>query len=153
MKFDYLCFYASYMTHKLLIYFFLLLSGICMAQVQELNPPETIKSITFKSKSNPLCELPILKLGEAFDLEFDALVSHEPDFYYTIEHFNYDWTPSILVKTEFLQGVDNQRIQNYRNSFNTYQLYSHYKLTIPNAQTQGLKVSGNYLITIYNSYG
>ncbi|GAA4281360.1 DUF5103 domain-containing protein [Gaetbulibacter aestuarii] len=124
-----------------------------MAQVQELNPPETIKSITFKSKSNPLGELPILKLGEAFDLEFDALVSHEPDFYYTIEHFNYDWTPSVLVKTEFLRGVDNQRIQNYRNSFNTYELYSHYKLSIPNAQTQGLKVSGNYLISIYDSSG
>ena len=153
MKIDYICSQLVQMTQKFLVFLTLLLCGFSMAQVRELNPPETIKSITFKSKSNPLGELPILKLGEAFDLEFDALVSNEPDFYYKIKHYNYDWTPSILVRTEFLQGVDNQRIQNYRNSFNTYQLYSHYKLSIPNAQTQGLKVTGNYMIFIYNSFG
>ena len=140
------------MIKNFFLYFALILPLVGTAQVQELNPPETIKSITFKSKNNPLGELPILKLGEAFDLEFDALVAHEPDFYYKIEYFNYDWTPTVLVKTEFLDGVDNQRIQNYRNSFNTYQIYSHYKLSIPNEQTKGLKVTGNYMITVYNSY-
>lgn len=140
------------LKHVLLLLFTCMsLPVIC--QVNEMNPPDYIKSITFRSASSELGELPILKLGEPFFLEFDALVANEPDFYYKIEHYNYDWTESILVKPEFLLGVDNFRIQNYRNSFNTYQLYSHYELRIPNQQTKALKVSGNYLISIHDSYG
>ncbi|GAA4268169.1 DUF5103 domain-containing protein [Hyunsoonleella aestuarii] len=139
------------MTFK---YFFSILAYLVpvllFAQVEEVNPPDYIKSITFKSTSSALGELPILKLGETFYLEFDALVSNEPDFYYKIEHYDYDWTESVLVKPEFLLGVDNFRIQDYRNSFNTYQLYSHYRLSIPNQQTKALKVSGNYLISIFD---
>ncbi|GAB1856650.1 DUF5103 domain-containing protein [Flavobacteriaceae bacterium MHTCC 0001] len=121
------------------------------SQVEEVNPPDYIKSISFKSASSDLGELPILKLGETFFIEFDALVSNEPDFYYKIEHYDYDWKASVLVRTEFLLGVDNFRIQNYRNSFNTFQIYSHYRLTVPNAQTRALLVSGNYLISVFDS--
>lgn len=127
-------------------FFFLCLN----AQVEEVNPPDYIKSITFKSTSSALGELPILKLGETFYLEFDALVSNEPDFYYKIEHYDYDWKESILVRTEFILGVDNFRIQDYRNSFNTFQIYSHYRLTLPNQQTKRLLVSGNYMISIFD---
>ena len=117
----------------------------------ELNPPDFIKTITFKSNTTQ-GQLPILKLGEALKLEFDALNGNEEDFYYVIEHFNFDWTPSPLVKSEYLKGLDNQRIITYDNSFNTYQIYSHYTLTIPNAQTRGLLKSGNYMISIYDDY-
>lgn len=138
-----------YCKHTFLIgVFFLCLS--LKAQVNEVNPPDYIKTITFKSTNSDLGELPIIKLGETFYLEFDALVTNEPDFYYKIEHYDYDWTESILVRTEFLLGVDNFRIQDYRNSFNTFQLYSHYRLSIPNAQTRALTVSGNYLISIFD---
>lgn len=129
---------------------FIFTTFLTQAQVKEVNPPDYIKSIIFKSTTSALGELPILKLGETFYLEFDALLDNEPDFYYKIEHYDYDWTESILVRTEFLLGVDNFRIQDYRNSFNTFQMYSHYSLTIPNAQTRALKVSGNYLISIFD---
>jgi len=56
------------------------------------------------------------------------------------------------VKSEYLRGFDNQRITNYENSFNSYQIYSHYRLQIPNDQTRGLLVSGNYMIKIFNDY-
>ena len=98
---------------------------------EEVEPPYYIKPITFKSNTNE-SELPILRLGERLQLEFDALNNEEADFYYVIEHYNYDWTPSRLVKSRYLQGFDDQRIVNYENSFNTYQLYSHYRLQIPN---------------------
>ncbi|OBX25502.1 uncharacterized protein DUF5103 [Gelidibacter algens] len=120
-----------------------------VAQVTETPPPSSIKTIIFKGGTN-VSQLPILKLGEPFVLEFDALTGIEPDFYYVIEHFNYDWTPSSLVKSEYLGGFDNQRILDYTNSFNTYQIYSHYTLQIPNQQTRGLLVTGNYLISIWN---
>ncbi|WP_295986525.1 type IX secretion system plug protein domain-containing protein [uncultured Algibacter sp.] len=134
-----------------LIWLCFIATGLIYGQVEEVNPPDYIKSITFKSNSSDLGELPIIKLGEPFYLEFDALVSDEPDFYYKIEHYDYDWKESVLVKPEFLLGVDNFRIQDYTNSFNTFQMYSHYKLSLPNRQTKQLKVSGNYIISIYDT--
>ena len=96
--------------------------------------------------------VPIVGLDEMLILEFDVLNNLEEDFYYVIEHYNYDWTPSQLMKTEYINGMDNLRIVDYINSFNTYQIYSHYQLKIPNQQTR-LKVSGNYLIKIFDDYG
>ncbi|WP_458628924.1 type IX secretion system plug protein [Winogradskyella sp. PC D3.3] len=131
---------------------FILSPSIIGAQVaEELNPPYFIKTITFKSNTTQ-GQLPVLKLGEPLTLEFDALTGDEEDFYYVIEHFNFDWTPSSLSKSEYLKGIDNQRIRDYENSFNTYQIYSHYNLSIPNEQTHGLLKSGNYLISIYDDY-
>jgi len=138
------------MKIKLLI-FLLFISIIGYSQVEEVTPPDFIKTITFKSNTTQ-GQLPILKLGEPIILEFDALNANEEDFYYVIEHFNFDWTPSVLVKAEYLKGLDNQRILEYYNSFNTYQVYSHYKLKIPNIQTRGLLKSGNYMISIYDEY-
>lgn len=128
--------------------------GLClstglMAQVAEVNPPDYIKTITFKGSTSQ-SQLPILRMGEPLVLEFDALNGDEDDFYYVIQHYNFDWTPSNLVKAEYLRGFDNQRILDYENSFNTYQIYSHYRLQIPNQQTKGLLASGNYLISIFN---
>ncbi|OUS03439.1 DUF5103 domain-containing protein [Flavobacteriales bacterium 33_180_T64] len=128
----------------------LILSTQGFSQISEVNPPDYIKTITFRSRTSSQGQLPIIRLGEAFNLEFDVLTTDEPDFYYTIEHYNYDWTKSNLVKMEYMNGFDNYRIVNYQNSFNAYQLYSHYDLKIPNQQTRGLTKSGNYIISIYN---
>lgn len=130
----------------------LLFSTTLFGQVaQEIAPPDYIKTITFKGNTAE-SQLPVLKLGEYLKLEFDALNGDEEDFYYVIEHYNYDWTPSVLSKIEYLEGFDKQRIRTYENSFNTLQIYSNYQLTIPNEQTRRLKVSGNYMIKIYDDY-
>jgi len=88
-------------------------------------------------------------LGETLKLEFDDTLANEQDYYYKIVHCDYDWTPSQLLKSQYLDGVDNQRISDYENSYNTLQSYSNYQLKIPN-QNLSLKVSGNYLLEIYN---
>ena len=129
-----------------------LIPTLVFSQVQEVNPPNYIKTINFKGNT-PESQLPVLRLGEYLVLEFDALNGNEDDYYYKINHYNFDWTPSNLVQSEYMEGFDNQRIRNYENSLNTYQIFSHYKLTVPNNQTRGLKVSGNYLISIYDNYG
>ncbi|MGM5469611.1 type IX secretion system plug protein domain-containing protein [Flavobacteriaceae bacterium LMO-SS05] len=130
---------------------FFLVPILSLGQIAEVNPPEYIKTITFKGFTNE-SQLPILKLGDPVVLEFDALNGNEADYYYVIEHFNFDWSRTQLVKSEYLRGLDNQRVREYQNSFNTYQIYSHYKLTIPNEQTRGLLKSGNYLISIFDDY-
>ena len=136
---------------SILIVVCLLFNLSSFSQVEEVNPPDFIKTITFKGSSNE-SQLPIIRLGSPLFLEFDALNGDEEDFYYVIEHYNFDWTKSNLVKGEYIKGMDNQRIVNYENSFNTYQIYSHYMLRIPNQQTRGITKSGNYIISIYDDY-
>ena len=133
-------------------YFIILLaclfSGLVTAQVQnEIDPPFNIKTVSFVQNGQNV--IPIFNLQEGFQLQFDDLYGNEANYYYEIVHCNYDWTPSQLVKSEYIQGFDNQRIQDYENSFNTLQLYSHYRLPFPNKFTQ-FRVSGNYIIKILN---
>lgn len=114
----------------------------------EQEPPFNIKTISFVSNNTNV--IPFFKLGESFQLQFDDLYSDEADYYYTINQYNYDWSaPTNLSKAEYLNGMDNQRIITYENSFNTLQLYSHYRQVFPNKFNQITK-SGNYLFTILN---
>jgi hypothetical protein len=123
---------------------------ILTAQVQEVDPPMDIKTISLGVVDNA-SGLAIINLNDRLVLEFDVLNNLEEDFYYVIEHFDSDWNSSQLMKTEYLAGMDNLRIVDYVNSFNTYQIYSHYRLQIPNRQTR-LRVSGNYIIKIFDDY-
>ena len=116
----------------------------------EILPPEQIKTITFNDDSNQI-GFPVIRLGNSFSIEFDVLNGYEDDYYYKIDHYNFDWTKSQLSKSEYLKGYDNSKIYNYKNSFNTYQIYSHYNLTIPNQETKIIK-SGNYIVSILNDY-
>ena len=116
--------------------------------VQVAQPPN-IKTIIFKINNNS-SQFPILKKDSFIELSFDDLNASEDDYYYKISYYNYDWSDSILFKNEFIEGLDNIRVSNYENSFNTLQRYTHYKLTLPNSSTD-FKLSGNYKIHIYNS--
>ena len=132
------------------IILFVFIPVTSFSQEKEVNPPDYIKTINFKGNTSET-QLPILKLGEFLSLEFDALNGDEADYYYKIKHFNYDWTPSVLIQSEFMEGFDNQRIRAYENSYNTYQIYSHYKLKIPNQFTKKIKLSGNYMLSVFNN--
>lgn len=132
-----------------IILFFLFSTCFLFSQNSiEQEPPFNIKTISFRVNGSNV--IPFFKLGETFELSFDDLYGDEADYYYTITQYNYDWSsPSDLAKVEYLNGVDNQRIITYENSFNTLQLYSHYKQVFPNRFNQITK-SGNYLISILN---
>jgi len=114
---------------------------------KEIAPPYNIRTVTLTQNGQNI--VPLIKFGDSFQLEFDDLFGNEANYYYVIQHCDYDWKPSQLVKSEYLQGFDDQRIQTYTNSFNTLQIYSHYALAIPNRNTS-LLVSGNYVIKILN---
>lgn len=127
--------------------FILFFATVVFSQEQEIAPPYNIKTVTFSQNVNNT--IPFFRLGESFNLQFDDLFGNEEDYYYTIEHYNYDWTPSQLLKNEYLSGLDNQRIQDYQNSLNCLQIYSHYKLSFPNRFNQIIK-SGNYIVKIFD---
>lgn len=108
-----------------------------------------IKSIHFVS-SDIQQQFPILSGNETFTLSFDDLLAQDNDYYFRIKHFNRDWTPSDLFQNQFINGFDNQRINNFRSSFGTLQRYNNYRLTLPNENIQFL-ASGNYMIEVYDA--
>ncbi len=141
---------------KSIIFFLItmILSVACIqAQTMDelVNDPDYIKTVTLNKKPENM--LPVFEMGERFAMTFDDVIGDEADYYYQFEHYDYNWQPSALFKNEFLDGIDNMRIFDYRNSFTTLQTYSHYMLAVPNQFTRGFKVSGNYMIHIYNDSG
>ncbi|MDT0677827.1 DUF5103 domain-containing protein [Autumnicola musiva] len=135
-----------------LLYFIIFFTSFTRGQAEvEILPPNYIRSIQLNSSDVSPGGNPIMLLGEDLRLSFDDIIGDEADYYYTIQHYNYDWSPSRLSKAEYLIGFDDIRIFNYKNSLNTLQPYSHYELEIPNSDTGGFKVSGNYMIKIFNA--
>lgn len=137
------------MSNKLSFLFLIVFSNLILAQNSiETQAPYYIKTPSFVTNSQNV--MPIFRLGEPFEFNFDDLQGNEADYYFEINHYNYNWSPSQLTKNEYLDGIDNQRIQDYENSFNTLQLYSHYRLNFPNKFVRITK-SGNYLLSVFDN--
>lgn len=122
-------------------------SGFSQLQ-KEVEPPFHIKTAAFFQDGKMV--LPMFQLNDNFHFEFDDLHGDEADYYFEIVHCDYDWKKSELAKAEYLNGIDGQRIQDYSTSFNTVQLYCHYRMPFPN-RFMSFRVSGNYIIQILNS--
>ena len=136
------------MTNKIIVLLTFISFQYSICQIgTEVAPPYNIKTVILTQ--NSLNAIPFFKLGDTFQLEFDDLYGSEANYYYTFTHCDYDWKPSDLSRNEYLNGFDDIRIQDYTNSFNCLQIYSHYRVAFPNKNTQ-FKVSGNYIIKILN---
>ena len=85
-------------------------------------------------------------------ISFDHFTHDYHRFIYKIVHCNADWTPSDLFEVDYMDGFNNQPVEDYDNSLNTTMLYTHYRLDLPNDDIQ-FKVSGNYRVEIYLDNG
>jgi Domain of unknown function (DUF5103) len=136
------------MAARMISLFLVLVSSLGFSQIlKEIVPPYHIKTVSFVQNNQNT--FPIYQLGDSFQFQFDDLYGNEANYYYTIIHCDYDWKQSQLAVQEYIAGFNEQRIQEYDNSFNALQLYSHYRLPFPNKFTRFL-VSGNYMINILN---
>jgi hypothetical protein len=119
-------------------------------EFKEIVPPKNIKTILLQELGSEK-QIPLIQLGKTLNFSFDDINGDEADYYYKISHRNFDWSPSVLSKNEYINGMDDQHIQEYENSFNTLQIYSHFKLKIPNNDLRIIK-TGNYFLEIYDDY-
>lgn len=81
-------------------------------------------------------------------ISFDHFSHDYHRFIYKIIHCNADWSTSDLFEVDYMDGFNNQPIEDYENSLNTTMLYTHYRLDLPNDDIQ-FKASGNYRVEIY----
>lgn len=129
------------------IYSFLIIAIINSSFSQE----NLIKSIQLLSP-NFENEKFVFDESEKINVVFDELINISKNYYYEIDHYDFDWNISNLRKSEFLDGFDDIRITNYFKSYNTIQPYINYQFQIPNRNFK-IKKSGNYIIKVKNDQG
>ena len=141
---------------KQLFFLFAILSNLCLtaqaidykADLNKVNGPH-IQTVLLNRTDIEL-SLPVIKMNtsDQLILRFDDLRGGVTNYSYTFELCTYDWKQSGLSPMEYLDGFEEQYIDDYSFSFNTQQRYTHYKAVFPN-QYINFRQSGNYILRVW----
>jgi hypothetical protein len=127
-----------------------------LAQVPERLPNENrvygnkIKTVLLYKEGFEM-SAPVMNLnsGEHLRLSFDELDPDLKRFRYTIRHCEADWTTSSeLVVSDYIDGFQDDAINDFAYSYNTTANYIHYSLVFPTSNLRP-KISGNYIIIVF----
>ena len=110
-----------------------------------------IRTVRLHPPGRPM-DMPVVALrkGQSLVLSFDDLFADYMNMSYTLIHCNADWTPSNLLKQEYIPRIQEGYITQYAYSINALIPYTNYKLTLPN-EDMTITKSGNYLLLVYVS--
>ena len=129
------------------ILLFLLIFSKNYSQFHKL--PENIFSVKIKGSNQ---DYPVFNLSDKIFFSFDDLNTKKSSFYYKINHYDFEWKPSKILKSEYIDGYDDNLIESFDNSYNTLIDHTNYQISIPNKDLK-LKISGNYSISIHSEKG
>jgi len=132
---------------SIIILLFLLIFSKNYSQFHKL--PENIFSVKIKGSNQ---DYPVFNLSDKIFFSFDDLNTKKSSFYYKINHYDFEWKPSKILKSEYIDGYDDNLIESFDNSYNTLIDYTNYQISIPNKDLK-LKISGNYSISIHSENG
>ena len=129
--------------------FFCSLSLLFSQSEKKIDNYPFIKTVIFSGGSYN-SQFPIIKMNQILSLSFDDVSGDENFYYYKIVHCDFDWKRSRLIKSEYLDGNDNNLIEDMESSYGTLQRYTNYKLSLPNNDVS-FKISGNFKLEILDA--
>lgn len=136
---------------KAAVTFSLMLVAVCAAAQRNTAFSERIRSLEVTvdgDRTRPA----VAKLGsESVEISFDDMTHDYVRYVYKLEHCDHNWQPSDgLFENNYMSGTNlDHPIDDYERSRSTSNLYTHYRLRLPNANVRPL-LSGNYRVSIYD---
>ena len=111
----------------------------------------SIHTVILERNNEPLSDAVIvLGGGQQLKLQFDELTDESVNYSYKYIQCDFDWQPSKLHESDYVDGFFFEQVQDYKPSFNTYQVYYHYSTVFPTSQMRITK-SGNYILEVYDN--
>lgn len=109
-----------------------------------------IRTVSLRNADNFMAP-PVIRLGtnDQLVLNFDIISEQHQYLCYRLIHCNADWQPSQLLESEYVDGFNEGRIEDFAYSANTYIHYVNYNLIFPNEDMPILS-GGNYLLQVYD---
>lgn len=109
-----------------------------------------IKSVKFHI-DGLFTSMPIIDMNSSgrLALTFDDINGGDRYFNYKIIHCTKDWTQSDITDMDYLDGFNDEEIDNVYYSVGTRIDYSNYELYLPNDDVDW-RISGNYLLVVYD---
>lgn len=148
-------FKATVMRHLILI---LLFHFSCISGQNKNNEPNVQTGRTFRENIKTVqlyrqewnLSYPVINLNsnDELVLKFDLLSNQSETFYYRFIHCDKDWNESGLFISDYLEGFEENPLENYEPSFSTTVNFFHYSLTFPNDRVR-FKISGNYIVSVF----
>lgn len=94
---------------------------------------------------------PVIRMGtnDRLTIKFDEIGEDNSYLEYRLVHCNADWQPSRLLESEYIDGFNSARVEDYAFSTATYVHYVNYLITVPNDDMKIIH-SGNYLLQVYD---
>lgn len=131
------------------IILFMFLPLMCNAQLLHTAVPY-VRSLRMELNGE-WNSLPVMLLGgdDVIQFSFDEMSHAYRRFTYRITHCNADWSKSDLLEIDYLQGFNDVPVEEWENSVNTTQLYTHYSFSLPNEDV-ALLLSGNYKVELFD---
>ena len=141
----------SNILRSVILCFFILHSSLFTlhSQTQQVFDAN-IKTLTLTVDDDPTLPPYLLYRSRQYiDIEWDEMSHDYKRYRYHIDHCDWDWQPTDgIFESDFMEGLNDQLIEDYEKSFNTTQIYTHYRLCLPSKEIR-LRLSGNYRVRIY----
>lgn len=137
---------------RLIVTFLFVVSNLVLtAQVVEDNVYDPfIKSVKIIGGQDQL-SYPIYYVNSSsyVYLSFDDL-NEDRNLGYRIRYCNSDWTLSDLFYSEYIDGFQEEYLDDYEFSFNTIVEYANYGIVLPNSSVN-FRLTGNYVIEVFDT--